>query len=230
MRTAVIGDIHGRPIWKAIVRREPWDRIVFLGDYFDSFEPFSAAEQIYNFNEIVAFKDAHPAVTMLIGNHDLHYVIRGEFCSGYQQRFADRIGQALDTAKDRMRICLEDQGWLMSHAGVTTTWCRAQAVNVTGNLVAAVNETWANRPDAFRFNPIDQEGYGDHPIQGPLWVRPKSLMACPAHPKQIVGHTEDRSGKVFQREFEGDQFVFADALPRQFVVIEDGQIQPADIY
>ena len=38
MKTILIGDIHGRSIWKRIVADEKPDRVVFIGDYFDSFD------------------------------------------------------------------------------------------------------------------------------------------------------------------------------------------------
>ena len=38
MKTIVIGDIHGRDVWKEIVFQEQADRVIFIGDYFDSFD------------------------------------------------------------------------------------------------------------------------------------------------------------------------------------------------
>ena len=36
MKTIIIGDIHGRSVWKQIVEKEKdAHQIVFLGDYFD---------------------------------------------------------------------------------------------------------------------------------------------------------------------------------------------------
>ena len=56
MKTIMIGDIHGRDTWKQIIAQEPdAHRIVFLGDYFDSFD-IKGVEQLYNFNEIIKFK------------------------------------------------------------------------------------------------------------------------------------------------------------------------------
>lgn len=33
MKTVIVGDIHGRTIWKDILEKEQPDRVVFLGDY-----------------------------------------------------------------------------------------------------------------------------------------------------------------------------------------------------
>ena len=52
MKTIVLGDIHGRDIWKDIVAQEKADRVIFIGDYFDSFDIEPATQQ-YNFKEII---------------------------------------------------------------------------------------------------------------------------------------------------------------------------------
>ena len=38
MKTVFIGDIYGRHTWKLIVEKEQPDHVVFMGDYFDSFD------------------------------------------------------------------------------------------------------------------------------------------------------------------------------------------------
>ena len=55
MKTVVIGDIHGRSIWKLIVNIENPDRIIFIGDYFDSFN-IKGEEQLNNFLDIIEYK------------------------------------------------------------------------------------------------------------------------------------------------------------------------------
>ena len=38
-KTIYIGDIHGRDVWEEIVEKhDDADNIVFIGDYFDSFD------------------------------------------------------------------------------------------------------------------------------------------------------------------------------------------------
>ena len=67
MKIIGIGDLHGRPYWKQIwEKHSDADKIVFVGDYFDSLDGYtelpvySAAEQIYNFREICALKREFP--------------------------------------------------------------------------------------------------------------------------------------------------------------------------
>ena len=56
MKTIVLGDIHGRNVWKDIVFQEEADRVIFIGDYFDSFD-IGPADQMFNFKEIIEFKE-----------------------------------------------------------------------------------------------------------------------------------------------------------------------------
>ena len=75
MRILAIGDIHGRDSWKDIINDNVFDKVVFLGDYFDSREEISGAKQLYNFKEILQFKKYNiDKVVLLVGNHEFHYL------------------------------------------------------------------------------------------------------------------------------------------------------------
>lgn len=66
-----IGDIHGHASWKYILQKEKdADVIVFVGDYFDSFE-LKAEEQIRNFRELMEQTENNPKIIRLIGNHKI---------------------------------------------------------------------------------------------------------------------------------------------------------------
>lgn len=70
MKIIVIGDIHGRTIWKDIVKQE-FDLCIFLGDYVDSHYGITAEEQEKNLLEILDFKENNPnKVILLRGNHE----------------------------------------------------------------------------------------------------------------------------------------------------------------
>ena len=49
MATLVFGDIHGRTIWKDIVKKEKYDKVIFLGDYVTTHELISDEQQLSNF-------------------------------------------------------------------------------------------------------------------------------------------------------------------------------------
>jgi predicted MPP superfamily phosphohydrolase len=108
-RVLTVGDIHGRSIWKNFLfgsyeNFEAWkdsvlsentpawenaldivfsdiDKVVFVGDYFDSFT-VSNAEMKANVLDLFLFKRQYPErVFMLWGNHDVHYWDSSERCS-----------------------------------------------------------------------------------------------------------------------------------------------------
>ena len=76
----IIPDVHGRDFWvKPVEDNLGKEHIVFLGDYLDpyDYEGIPAAEVFPRLERIVELKKAHPdGVTLLLGNHDLHYVDR----------------------------------------------------------------------------------------------------------------------------------------------------------
>ena len=59
MKLVAIGDIHGRDIWKQIVETEQPNTVVFVGDYFDSFD-IPGKTQIDNFKNIIQWKHDNP--------------------------------------------------------------------------------------------------------------------------------------------------------------------------
>lgn len=89
--TLLIPDIHGRDFWKDAISKIDINetKIIFLGDYLDpylhEFEDVSKEEvykkSINNFKEILEFKKSNPEnVTLLVGNHDLTYLISRTLC------------------------------------------------------------------------------------------------------------------------------------------------------
>ena len=245
MKTVIISDIHGRSIWKLIAFVEQPNRIIFLGDYFDSFN-ISAAEQIYNFNEIINFKetsftnsgkpDQHKTeVILLIGNHDYGYFngIDGTKTEGYQIRMAPSINQILEENKHHMQMAYQLDNFLFTHAGVSEVFMN----DIYGkdgwkieNAAANLNDLFKYKPQSFMFNPRDLMGMGDNKHQSPIWIRPRSLMAANKNIKkqviQIVGHTpQDKID--FLGKSTGNRYYFTDTqeTSAEYLIIEDGLIR-----
>lgn len=224
MKLIAIGDTHGRDTWKQIVSKEhDSDKIIFIGDYFDTKENISCDRQIENFKKILEIKIKEPdKFVLLIGNHDFHYLKSTEDrYSGYQNDCAKDISRVVYDAIDKnlLQMCFVSDNNLFVHAGVTKTWCRTNKID-ENNLENTINKLFIDNPNAFAFTAGKYNNlYGDEICQTPIWVRPRSL----AQDKidnffQIVGHTQVR------RVTFTDDFVLIDVLgyTDEYLIVKDG--------
>ena len=133
--------------------------------------------------------------------------------SGYQSNGAGVINALLSSANLGIVRTIRDSGkiFLFSHAGITKTW-------LGDDELLDVNDFGLNR---FKFNGWDM--YGDDITQGPLWVRPASLMRDGLQEYdgmkvvQVVGHTQQSSLVL------DDDFIFCDTLDKgEYLIIDNG--------
>jgi hypothetical protein len=235
MKLVAIGDIHGRDIWQQIVEQEQPTTVVFVGDYFDSFD-IPGKTQIDNFKNIIQWKHDNPQckVVLLIGNHDFHYMPEAynDRYSGFQKNLYIEIGQVLEANKHHLRMAYRCDDLVFSHAGITPEFLLN---NNWGDqdMVEFVNELWLYKPHKFKFADNGyghSDPYGDDEFQTPIWIRPRSLMkACQEVKKtmiQVVGHTAvkeiDAKGKA-----TGGRYYFIDCLDNtpEYLVYENKQIK-----
>ena len=238
MKTIIIGDTHGTNTWKQIVAKENADRVIFIGDYFDSFD-IGTTEQLHNFKEIIEYKETaftddgldtqrKTQVIMLIGNHDYHYYPGGETYSGYQYGAAPLIRQTLEENKQHMQMCFQFDNIICSHAGIGRDWLVYQNKyeESSDNIADFVNDIWKYQPQRFKFYGIDP--YGDSKTQTPIWIRPSSLMSGNRETFlkekyiQVVGHTQVRKIDI-KGKHTGGKYYFIDAIPVGQYLIHDGE-------
>lgn len=197
MITIAIGDIHGHQTWQKIVAKDDFDKVVFVGDYFDNLDGISADDQKRNFRDIIAFKKSYPdKVKLLIGNHDFHYFsFAKQSYAGYQPLQKWDYRELLqDALYDKLlQICHVEDRFLFSHAGVTETWCRNNSIDVT-DIEQSINDLFLYRPSAFGFTPgPNHDRYGNDFTQPPTWVRPQALLMNGLEQyTHVVGHTVQR--------------------------------------
>ncbi len=234
MKTIVISDIHGRSIWKLITHLEKPERVVFIGDYFDSFI-FSAEEQLKNFKEIIEYKNrGNVEVILLIGNHDMYMcpAMMQIHTKGYQSGAAENIMRILQENKQHLKMAFAQGNFLFTHAGVSNTWL----VDINDydddfsatSIAGFINLVWKHRHLRFKFNRVfDSEG--DDVCQTPIWIRPRSLMldAKPLSDAgiiQVVGHTI--VDNVTDMNSNG-KYWFTDTLgvSGEYMVIENNEIK-----
>lgn len=217
MKTLVIGDLHGRTQWKFITANEDYDKVVFLGDYFDSHENITHEAQIKNFEDLLTFKSDSPdKVVILYGNHDHSYYC-GERCSGYNPEYADRISEVIKEADQLsyLQAVYVQDDVIMSHAGVSKYWLQNIACK------ESPSEITLEDPSIFDFNYVTGvDYYGDTISQSPIWIRPKSLVSNALEDyRQIVGHTPYLKPVVFN-----DRIYCNDLMPLYYIMMEDGDI------
>jgi predicted MPP superfamily phosphohydrolase len=199
-KTLVLGDTHGRSFWKLAVNIEQPDRVIFVGDYFDSFD-LNTETQVNNFLDILEYKKTSgKEVILLIGNHDNHYFpeIGYTGTSGYQQVGRFQIEPIIGENRKHLQISYQMDNYLFSHAGVSTVFMD----NIFGKdgwnidkVADELNELFKYKPHAFEFTGWDQ--YGNDDKQTPIWIRPTALMRANKKTAlknkyiQIFGHTEN---------------------------------------
>lgn len=238
MKLIVIGDIHGRDIWKDIIKKEKPDITVFLGDYFDSFT-VKGGVQLKNFNEIVDFKDkSDKEVIMLYGNHEHHYTMRSERYSGHQPKldgaFNLDIMKAMSDGKIQVAYSYDDL--LFTHAGVSTKWLEKELPSATmDSLVTDLNELFKYRLRAFNF--VGRDMYGDYQGSSPIWIRETALLRSnkdqPIKKRfiQVVGHSEKPDLNLdTYKKYLGGRYIFADTLSNgQYLIYNNKELSVGKI-
>lgn len=226
MKIIVIGDIHGEQTWWKIVTDPSVDiskdKIVFVGDYFDSFN-LSTEEIHSNFHEIVKFKEEHSDnVTLILGNHDFHYTgLSTRHCSGFRHQTMHEMNSLLKALvyDNTLEIVKVIDGIIFSHAGISTTWANDASLDLN-DIERSAKEIMLKTPSMYVFRGgYYAAPYGNDVFQSPLWIRPDSLLKDKLKGyRQVVGHTNmGRSVKI------DEGVAFVDALPKEYLVIENNE-------
>jgi hypothetical protein len=257
MKILSIGDIHGRDLWKFYTHGssyeynhwrtsveagadptdyEFWkeytyaqvDKIIFVGDYCDSFD--KTGEQILeNLKEIILFKKAlGDKVVLLLGNHDIQYMVPNEICSGYRGEMKFDLEQLFKENIDLFKIAHEEVGedgskWLWTHAGVTSGWYEKDLLRAFESdrfKYKAISDEFLKEERSvseiinFAFMlrmatlwNVDAHSGGLCMWAGPVWVRPYILNYWPLEGyNQIMGHTPQADVWIVDEDEEGEVY------------------------
>lgn len=250
-----IGDIRGRDLWMFYTHENPYDfkkwkesvengipadcefwnempyrkydKIIFVGDYCDSFD-LDNEIILENLKNIVFFKKALPdKVVLLLGNHDIQYLEYNQVCTGWRSEMGIDLMPLLNDKECDYKIAHQEIGedgkiWVWSHAGITNPWLEQVKKEVfnekyrlyeitkdykESNLADFVNMLWEIRnPRVFN---VDHESGGFEKWAGPIWVRTRILNENPIPSiNQIIGHTPQK--RIYRHELEGFSHYYID--------------------
>ena len=229
MKIVVLGDIHGRDIWKEIVAEDyDADCFVFLGDYVSSHDRrlmYNDEAQINNLKDILDFAEFENAMTpgrviLLRGNHDMQHL--GYYwaeCSGINWHVQDKMMQMKERFLANTQWVFVHDNIVYSHAGVSNVWMQK-------NGLTDINQINDLEPsEKFGFTPCKLSDYcGDSVTQPPTWIRPWALFGNTfGDYTYVVGHTSERD-IVFMKDAAIKQYkesYFDDNCPPDQSVIDD---------
>ncbi|MDN3505756.1 MAG: metallophosphoesterase [Simkaniaceae bacterium] len=122
VKTLVIADLHNKVHWvEECIEAEKPDLVVFLGDYFDSFD--ETLESTIQTAEWLKQSLDKPKRVHLMGNHDMPYRYPSNshlYCPGFTHEKSHLINDLLDhqSSWEKLKSFHFIDGWLLSHAGI----------------------------------------------------------------------------------------------------------------
>jgi len=206
MRTIVISDLHNRVDWveKALDKLKPYDKVIFLGDYFDDF----GATKKDTENTALWLKQSleHQDREHLMGTHDLYYRFpKNSFLmvSGNSKSKAIVVSKIL-TPNDwvKVKFFILEQNFLLSHAGVHLSlihdFLGDKPVPLTiQELVDLVIKPatdkaliWAEKGSSDSWLEAGFSRRGIQPFGGIIFLDWNDEFSPIPNVNQIVGHTE----------------------------------------
>lgn len=251
MKTLVFGDIHGRDCWKDIIPKEFPDQVIFLGDYVSTHDDIDPETQINNLKDILDCKLLHmDDVILLRGNHDMqHLGYSWAACSGFDKIVEKYMLNIKDRFLQLTQWVYTQDNIVFSHAGVSEVWMK----NVCLDDVNKINELepsekfgfWPCKLSDYSGDSATQPptwirpwtlldcAFGDYtyvvghtPLGG---CKTRQHIACLndevisqyASSMQFISKSEQE--KIIERMKTVNRIWCCDALPYQYLIIEDGE-------
>lgn len=232
MKTLIVADVHEdlRYIEAVEALAEKADAVVCLGDYWDSWNGITPATTVTT--QWVKSKLSNPKWTMLIGNHDLHYLfthIPSFRCSGYnglRHVIIDPIIKRSDWKSFKFHLWVGP--WMLTHAGLCPKLLhdKPEEMSVAEYMVLQEERIWKNIQKG-ESHPWLEAGWsrgGRYGFGGIVWADWMDMSIVPGV-NQLLGHTEGL--KVREQKKDGTRNVCIDTQRRHVAWIdEDGILTP----
>jgi predicted MPP superfamily phosphohydrolase len=223
LRTISIGDIHGVDYWNQI-NPELYDKIIFLGDYVDSFN-IKDEDILNNLLNIIQFKkDNIDKVVLLWGNHDCQYAFNnGDYmCSGFRQQMFDTLNKIFNDNFDLFQMSYEINDTIWTHAGIHQGWYNQRFLNFAMDFPKEKLSGQLNIAFKLVHNPLFDVGHmrgGDYNVGGPLWCDTTELNNKPLKTmNQVVGH--NRKNEIYKIYKHNKEIVYTDCLQNRIQFYE----------
>jgi len=210
--TIVIGDIHGLVYWEKAIEENPACRYIFLGDYLDPYFSFSHKHLLNNLKEIIQLKkDRMDDVILLIGNHDLHYILPNiDLCTRFDYKIEEAAHALFTDNIHLFQNAFQEGKRIFTHAGISERWFLDDfGGDPNGNIAEQLNNPRHDQiPALYRCG--EMRGGDRFAIGGIFWADIDELTDPLPEYKQFVGH--NRVDKILKYEHNGGQITFCDCL------------------
>ena len=221
----VIPDVHGRSFWKEAVDKhlslpvgQSVRTVVFLGDYLDPYsrENITPEEALANFKDIIALKQTNmDKVTLLIGNHEIHYLDTFYKFSRKDTLNADYIHQLLVDNLPLFSMAsqaeMNGKNFLFTHAGIVESWWKKHFPDTPTDMASicnALNAKMSNMETLGAFiddalMDISKRRKGEAEAGSCLWAdldehkKSKSFNGI----YQVFGHTQQKKKAVIKKSY-----------------------------
>ncbi len=221
MKHIIIGDLHGRDSWKW-ANMAGAGRVVFLGDYVDSFKR-SDDVILDNLQAIITLKKSYPEkIVLLLGNHDVQYLhFPKYYCPGFRASIQPELTKLFTENRDLFQIAYQRRNFIFTHAGISNQWWRALRCSFTYHILCHTGDTIADT-----INRIERETQnssifaysryrtGHDSDGGPLWADMVETWTDSLNGyHQFVGHTPQ--GQPIASVSRGKSITYLDILHKQ---------------
>ena len=208
----IIPDVHGRVFWRKALEEKQYKHVIFLGDYVDPYpqEGISPKDAFQELVDIIDFARKNiGTTTMLLGNHDMHYMsdLFRQLAEGtrYSYNWQSELGPLFNENASLFQLAyeadFEDKHCLFTHAGVSSVWYESHKEKV-GELTADNLNKLMDDNDGIQA--ISDVGYargGWAKAGGILWADLDEVNCAPPIEDvyQIFGHTQHRNGPTINK-------------------------------
>ncbi|MCL1933654.1 MAG: metallophosphoesterase [Candidatus Azobacteroides sp.] len=210
--TVVLGDIHGLTYWKKAVDENPACRYIFLGDYLDPYQNIAHKQLLNNLKEIIRLKKDHVNdVILLLGNHDLHYIISDiELCTRFDYKIEEAAHALFSENAYLFTYAFQENKRIFTHAGISEKWFFDDfGGDADKNIAEQLNNPHHDQlPALYRCGAM--RGGDRKAVGGIFWADIDELTDPLPGYTQFVGH--NRVDKIIEYANNDGQITFCDCL------------------